>query len=98
MAGLAPVDGELSWAADLELCYLSGVEAIERYNARTLSPFDLVSALIERIEAVEPKVNALTYTFFDRALEQAQEAERRYTGQGRPRRLGRLADCHQRFS
>ena len=74
-------------AADLELCYLSGVEAIERYRARTLSPVELVSAQIERIEAVEPKVNAFTYTFFDRALEQARAAERRYAGQGRPRRL-----------
>ena len=52
-----------------------------------MSPVDLVSALIERIEAVEPKINAFTYTFFDRALEQARKAEQRYAGLGRPRRL-----------
>ena len=73
--------------ADVELCYLGGVEALKRFNARTLSPVGLITALIERIEAVEPKVNAFTYTFFERALEQARAAERRYTGQGRPRRL-----------
>ena len=74
-------------SADLELCYLSGVQALEQYRARTLSPVELVSALIERIEAVEPKINAFTYTFFDRALAQAHEAERRYAGDGRCRRL-----------
>ena len=51
-------------AADLELCYLSGIEAIKQFNARTLSPVDLVAALIERIETVEPRINAFTYTFF----------------------------------
>ena len=45
-------------SADLELCYLSGVRAIEQFKARTLSPVELISAMIERIEAVEPKVNA----------------------------------------
>ena len=74
-------------AADIELCYLSGVEAIERFSSRTLSPVDLVSAHIQRIEAVEPTINALTYTFFERALDQAREADRRYAGHARRRRL-----------
>ena len=73
-------------AIDSELCYLNGVEAIERFNTRSLSPVELVRALIARIEAVEPKVNAFTYTFFERALEQARQAEERYAGRGPARR------------
>ena len=71
---------------DSELHYLNGVEAIERFTTRSLSPVELVSALIKRIEAVEPKVNAFTYTFFERALEQARQAEERYAGRGPARR------------
>ena len=73
---------------DLELCYLDAAGAIERFRARSLSPVELVSHLIARIEAIEPKVNALTYTFFERALDEARAAELRYSGRGRrPRRL-----------
>ena len=61
-----------------ELCYMTATEAIERFRARTLSPVELVSAVIARSEAVNPKVNAYTYTFYDRALEQARAAERAY--------------------
>jgi Asp-tRNA(Asn)/Glu-tRNA(Gln) amidotransferase A subunit family amidase len=35
-------------------------------------------AIIAQCERVNPKVNAFTYTFFDRALEQAKAAEARY--------------------
>ena len=73
---------------DLELCYSSAVGARERFRQRSLSPVELVSHLVKRIEAVEPKVNAFTYTFFERALEEAREAESRYAGRGRrPRPL-----------
>ena len=73
---------------DLEICYLSAVRARERFLAGNLSPVELVSNLVSRIEALEPKLNALTYTFFERALEEARAAELRYSGRGkRPRRL-----------
>ena len=61
-----------------DLCYLTATEAIERFRAKTLSPVELMSAVIARSEAVNPKVNAYTYTFYERALEQAQAAERAY--------------------
>ena len=73
---------------ELELCYLNAVHARERFRARSLSPVELVSSLVERIEAVEPKLNALTHTFFARAIDQAGAAEKRYAGRGRrPRPL-----------
>ena len=52
------------------------------FRARELSPVELVTAVIERAEAVEPVINAFAETFFDQALEQARAAEARYAGQG----------------
>ena len=65
-------------SADLELCYLSASEALARFKARTLSPVELLDALIARTEAINPRLNAITYDYFDRAREQAQKAEARY--------------------
>jgi Asp-tRNA(Asn)/Glu-tRNA(Gln) amidotransferase A subunit family amidase len=47
---------------------------------------ELMKALISRSQAVNPRLNALTYTFYDRALDQAKAAEARYM-KGRPRPL-----------
>ena len=69
-------------SADPELCYLDAVQARNRFAERSLSPVELVTNLVTRIEAVEPKVNALTHSFFDRALDEAREAEKRYASRG----------------
>ena len=74
--------------SDNELCYLPATEAITRFKARTLSPVELMAAVIDRAEAVNPTINAFTYTFFDRALDQAKAAEARYAKtDGRTRAL-----------
>ena len=64
--------------ADIDLCYLTATEAIALYKAHKLSPVEHLKALISRCEAINPKVNAITYDFFDRALDQARKAEQRY--------------------
>ena len=64
--------------ADSDLHYISASEAIARFKARTLSPVELMAAVIARAEAVNPKINAFTYTFFERAMDQARAAEARY--------------------
>jgi Asp-tRNA(Asn)/Glu-tRNA(Gln) amidotransferase A subunit family amidase len=72
---------------NLDLCYMTATEAVAAFKARTLSPVELIKAIIARWEQLEPKVNALTYTYFDRALEQTKAAESKYTrrsGQPRP--------------
>jgi Asp-tRNA(Asn)/Glu-tRNA(Gln) amidotransferase A subunit family amidase len=66
-------------STDADLCYLSASEAVTRFKARTLSPVELMQAVIGRCELVNPKVNAITYEFFDRALDQARKAEERYS-------------------
>ena len=73
---------------DLELCYMTGTEALAAFKEKKLSPVELMKAIIARCEAVNPKVNAITYDFFDRALKQARQAESKYTKKSaRPRPL-----------
>jgi len=52
------------------------------FRAKTLSPVELMEAVVAQAEAVEPKVNALCHRFFDAAVEQARAAELRYMGRG----------------
>ncbi|MDH3476158.1 MAG: amidase family protein, partial [Rhodospirillales bacterium] len=78
--------------SDNELCYLSAVEALERFKTRKLSPVELMQALIARAEAVEPRINAFPMTNFERAVEQARAAEAKYMKtDGRPRPLEGIA-------
>jgi len=64
--------------SDAELCYLTAAEARLRFENRSLSPVELMQALIDRSERIEPHINAFTETYFDTALEQAKAAEARY--------------------
>ena len=63
---------------ELDLCYLSGTEAIKKFKSRELSPVELCNALVKRNESVGKKLNATTYTFFEKALKQAKKAESAY--------------------
>jgi amidase len=73
---------------DDDLCFLTATEAIGLFKRRALSPVELMRAIIARCERVNPKLNAITYAFYERALDQARDAEARYGGKGRaPRPL-----------
>ncbi|MEC9248290.1 MAG: amidase [Pseudomonadota bacterium] len=63
---------------EIDLCYLSATEAIAKFKSRELSPVELCEALIKRNESTGKKLNATTYTFFDRALKEARRAETAY--------------------
>jgi len=65
-----------------ELHYLSARAALARFEARTLSPVELLDALIARAERIEPRIHAFTDTFYHEARQAAARAEARYT---RPR-------------
>ena len=60
-----------------ELLQKSAVELRRLIGARQLSPLELMDACIDRIETLNPKVNAICATDFDRAREQARAAEAR---------------------
>jgi Asp-tRNA(Asn)/Glu-tRNA(Gln) amidotransferase A subunit family amidase len=65
-----------------ELAYLCATDALAAFRSRSLSPVELLDAVIARAEVVEPTVNALCHTFYERAREQARAAEERYAGRG----------------
>lgn len=59
-----------------ELVALSAVELRRLIGERQVSPVELLEACIARIEAVNPFVNAVTATCFERARSEARTAER----------------------
>jgi aspartyl-tRNA(Asn)/glutamyl-tRNA(Gln) amidotransferase subunit A len=61
---------------------LSAIEALGLFRQRKLSPVELMQAVIDRAEAVEPSINAFSFTFFDEAMAAAREAGQRYMGKG----------------
>lgn len=60
------------------ICYISAEEALRRFRERSLTPSELMEAMIERCEVVNPYVNAITNRFYESARKQAAEADRRY--------------------
>ncbi|MDQ1007815.1 aspartyl-tRNA(Asn)/glutamyl-tRNA(Gln) amidotransferase subunit A [Streptomyces sp. V4I23] len=65
-----------------DLPYLSATDAQSLFASGELSPVELMRAVIERTEEVEPVINAFTERLFDEALAQARHAEDRYLGKG----------------
>ncbi len=65
-----------------EICFLSASETLRRFRAGTLTPTEHLEAMIARIEAVNPIVNALVDTYFEEARTAAAEATQRYAGNG----------------
>lgn len=75
---LSTVAGTSPGEADLDLCYMSAAEAIGAFTDATLSPVELLEAVIARIEAVNPQLNAITARYYGRAREEARAAEAVY--------------------
>ena len=64
--------------SDQDLCYLSADAAIAAFKAKTLSPVELMTAVIAQAEKVKDSLNHFTYTHFDEAMDQARASEARY--------------------
>ena len=62
-------------ALDDTLVTLSAVELRRLIGARQLSPVELLEACIARVEAINPYINAVTATAFERARAEARAAE-----------------------
>lgn len=58
-----------------ELAWLSGYEMAAQVRARTVSPIELVEAVLERLDDVEPEINAFVTVTADAARKQAAAAE-----------------------
>ncbi|MGN6660563.1 MAG: amidase family protein, partial [Achromobacter mucicolens] len=63
-------------ALDDSLVSLTAVELRRMIGARQLSPVELLEACIARIQAVNPYINAVTATAYERARAEARAAER----------------------
>ncbi len=50
--------------SDLELCYLSAMEALVRFKAHTLSPEELLDDLLTRVDEVNPLINTFNICLF----------------------------------
>lgn len=72
---------------DLDLCYMPATDALRQFKAKKLSPVELMAATIARAEATKKKINCLTYTYFDEAMDYARKAEAKYA---RGARVGAL--------
>src|SRR5690349_3627484 len=72
-----------------ELCFLPAKELIALFKAQVISPVDLLEAQIERIEALNPKLVAITAKHYTDARLQAKESQERYK-QGVPLALDGL--------
>ena len=56
----------------MELYYLSATEALSKFKNKTLSPVELIKAVIDRSEKVNSKINAHNFTFYEKAIEAAK--------------------------
>jgi Asp-tRNA(Asn)/Glu-tRNA(Gln) amidotransferase A subunit family amidase len=58
-----------------DLCYAPATELVALIRTRALSPVELTRAVLERIERVNPKLNAVCTLTAEAALDSARQAE-----------------------
>ena len=58
-----------------DLCFMPATEAAALIREKKLSPVELTSAVLARIEALEPKVNAFAALAADKTMADARRAE-----------------------
>jgi aspartyl-tRNA(Asn)/glutamyl-tRNA(Gln) amidotransferase subunit A len=61
-----------------DIAYASALDLVELYRTRALSPAEAAGALLDRAEALQPRLNAFCVIDRDGALRAAREAERRW--------------------
>ena len=79
--------------ANEELLAASSVELRRRIGSREISPVELLEACIERIARINPAVNAVTATCYDRARKEAKAAEKAVLKPPQSRRFARPRRC-----
>ena len=70
-----------------EIGFLGVSQLAALYRARKLSPVEVARAVLARIEAVEPRVNAMMRTTPEHALDAARRSEDVFANRGTPRLL-----------
>jgi Asp-tRNA(Asn)/Glu-tRNA(Gln) amidotransferase A subunit family amidase len=73
-----------------DIAYMSAVDLLDAYRRRALSPVDVVEALIDRIQTLDPKINAFVTTCFDTARLEARAAADLYANASEDQELPTL--------
>ncbi len=64
--------------ADRAIAFLSAAELVQHYRRRTLSPVEVTTALLQRLDRLEPEINAFVLVARESALAEARAAEARW--------------------
>ena len=64
--------------SDNELCYISATEALRRFADGSLSPVELLDALVARADEVEPRINAWSGRRLEQGYASARTAQERW--------------------
>jgi aspartyl-tRNA(Asn)/glutamyl-tRNA(Gln) amidotransferase subunit A len=67
--------------ATTDLCYMSASDLLAAYRARTLSPVEVAEAVLDRIDALNLKLNAYLHVDREFALRAARAAEAAYAAE-----------------
>src|SRR6201988_2653774 len=65
-------------SADHDVVYGSAISLLDRYRKRELSPIEVTRLLLDRLDALQPKINAFCLVDHDGALAAARESVRRW--------------------
>ena len=68
--------------SNTDLAYLSAADTLAAFRSKELSPVEYLEALIERVEACEPHLNAVADRRYDEARAEARASADRYAGDG----------------
>ena len=74
-------------SGDQDIVYGSAVSLLDRYRKRALSPVEVTRQLLDRLDVLQPKINAFCVVDRDGALAAARASEQRWTSGGK---IGRL--------
>src|SRR5215469_13370473 len=65
-------------AGEIDVAYASAIELSELYRNKALSPLEVTRALLDRLDSLEPKINAFCLVDRDGALAAARASEARW--------------------
>ncbi|TMJ44088.1 MAG: amidase, partial [Alphaproteobacteria bacterium] len=74
-------------SGDQDIAYTSATSLLDLYRKRARSPVEVTSLLLDRLEALQPKINAFRIVDRDGALAVARASEQRWMSGGE---IGRL--------
>ena len=65
-------------ASDIDIAYASATTLLDLYRKKKLSPVEVAQSLLDRLESLQPKLNAFSIVDREGALAAARQSERRW--------------------